>query len=156
MEAPWNCPQGKNHGKVERDQSNDWLPFHGSTVRYVQLRRTQSAREGFYLFCLVYTPLGNSQEQLGDVKNNVCRTSPGPIAIYTHKTVKLLCFHCPFHNYISKISPLFLLQKDILIHHFLWPGDQEHLPTSQSVNNTIFTPKIVPLFSCVTHLDKGA
>lgn len=105
-----------------------------------------------FIYSVWFTrPLGNSQDELGDVENNVCRTSPEP-----RKWLNCCVSIVLFTTTISKISPLFLLQKDILIHHFLWPGDQEHLSTSQSINNIIFMPKIVPLFSCITHLDKGA
>lgn len=41
-------------------------------------------------------------------------------------------------------------------YYFLWPADQEHLFPSQSINSTIFRPKVVPLYSCITHLDNGA
>lgn len=58
MEAPWNYPEGKNRGKVGRDQINDWLPLYGSTVRYVQLRGSQSAQEGSYILSGLHAPVG--------------------------------------------------------------------------------------------------
>lgn len=156
MEATWNCPEGKNCSKVEWDQINDWLSLYGSTVRYVQLRGSQSAQEGSYILSGLHAPLG-THNKLGDAENNFCRASFKPIATYPNKMAKM--FHCPSHNVILGISPLFILQiLQILmfIRDLLWPGYQECLSSSQSINNTIFLPKIVPLFSCVTHLDSVA
>lgn len=110
---------------VERDQINDWLPLYGGTVRYVQLRGSQSAQEGSYILSGLLAPLG-THNKLGDVENNFCRTSSKPIASYTHKMVNMLCFHRPFHNVILGINPLFIqpiLQILMFIHNLLWPGD---------------------------------
>lgn len=108
MEAPWNCPEGKNRGKVERDQINEWLSLYGSTVRYVQLGGSQSAQKGSYILSSLHAPLG-THNKLGVVENNFCRTSSKPIATYSHKMVKMLFFHCPFPQHHLG-SPLFILQ----------------------------------------------
>lgn len=59
------------------------------TVRYVQLRG--SAQKGSYTLSSLHAPMG-THSKLGDVENNFCRTSSGPIAAYSHKMVKMLFF----------------------------------------------------------------
>lgn len=150
-------PTGKEP-RQSRAGSDKWLAAFPWKYGQVCPIARDSECTGGILFILsgLQAPLGTPKTSWGMWKTMSVGPLLNPEQLTPTKWLSCCVSIVLFTTTISKISPLFLLQKDILIHHFLWPGDQEHLSTSQSINNIIFMPKIVPLFSCITHLDKGA